>query len=241
MTRTKPPMTAAQTDQARRLLLLVMLDGRVELVGQKAREGLGGDCPTGATFTGYVPNPDDPDDPFVAGTVRADPGPVTVRVDDEATFHAWVAKHYPTKLTRQPAGTTARQPVAGELLALQAVYDAARAASPWGDPGADLWRVLQGAGYQLVPIEPTLARTVVEQEFWDGLEKAVKTHAKGAPAGDLEVVDQMGLPVEGVTATKGAPRVVVTPSKDKRIVDAFAAAHRDELVSVALPALEGAT
>lgn len=211
---------AALHETALQLALLHVLAGRVKVTDADRRLTIGEEGLPGVDqfeFTGGG---------VEAVKVRVDDGQVTVRITDQAAFERWVAAHYPSRLLRQPAATTARPlPDPGELLALQAVYDAARAADPWLTPAGSMWQVLQQAGYQLVKIEPTPEQAQVEHEFWQRLEKAIKDNAARFDAGDVPAIDLNGLAVSGVTVTKGKPRVVVLPVKDGRTLDRFVQEH----------------
>lgn len=223
---------AALRETALQLALLDVLGDRVKETDTERRLTLGREGSPGVDEFEFTGGGDE------AIAVRVDHGQVTVRITDQAAFERWVTAHYPNKLLRQPAATTARPlPDPDELLALQAVYDAARAADPWLTPAGSLWQVLQQAGYQLVKIEPTPERTQVEQEFWQRLEKTLKANAAQFGAGDVPAVDLNGLAVAGVTVTKAKPRVVVTPVKDRRALDGFVR----ENMPVARLMLEAAT
>lgn len=227
---------------AQNLLLLEMLGNEVGKAAGGLRAELNRGAKVGEKWTEEVDDPDapepaegEPEPMLTAGTVRFDRGKVTVRIVSEAEWLAWVAAHYKARLVRQPASDGRRAATDEELGALEDALCAAdvRGVGGFGGVGSEtvaaFWTQLQASGFELAKRVPTAERTVVDPDWQAGLFAELTRNAREAAEtaepsgqGELMPIDGNGVPVEGVQVTVGPPKLVVTPSHDKDIVDLYA-------------------
>lgn len=219
------PEPAEGADIAARLLWLAMLADIAEKADKALRMELSRGAEVGEKWPHTVPDEDDPTATLDAGTVRFDPGTVTLRVD-EPVFLAWVRREYPLRVVTQPASDGRRMATDGEIGVLAEILakvtaDDYRGFDPYHTMAAVLWDRLQDAGYQVTELQPTDERSVVEPGWREQLVKHLKELAKQEPPGDVTPIDANGLEVEGVSLSAGPPKLVVTPSKDRYVTGAF--------------------
>lgn len=220
------PVLVEREQVARNLILLGMLADQVGKSQAALRKQLQSGAVAGEKWAETVPDPDDADAKLDAGKVRFDPGDVTVRVVSETKFLDWVEACYPARLVRQEETDGRRAMTEREadavMGALMLAEEHRTGFDPWQAVMFAFWEALQDAGFSLTPRVGQPATRIVRPEWQAELVKSLKDNArKVAEPGDVTPVDANGVTVEGVTVTVGPPQLVVTPSKDKDIQDAY--------------------